>query len=181
MFLCCFRLEGNLTDGFISRFSINARVPHVLPCTKIMFFFVQRHTVESHRSVWLKLEINHWFDQSIFFPVFYLLYDTSSDMGSNDKWKAPVLSKRPFLEIFYITFILKSETPNILNFADEQQPKRWIWIWKIHYSSKDFVMFMKEVSSARPGWIYWIKNTLKTVKYYYELKHIFSIWLCVKM
>ncbi len=88
MCLCRFRLEGNLTDGFISGFAINARVPHFLPCTKIMFFFfVQRRTVESHGSVWLKLEINHWFDLTNPPPPRFTIYyiHTSSNTGSSDK------------------------------------------------------------------------------------------------
>ncbi len=45
----------------------------------------------------------------------------------------------------------------------------------------NFSMFLKEVSSAHQGCIYPIKTTLKTMKYYYYLKQLFSMWICVKL
>jgi len=40
----------------------------------------------------------------------------------------------------------------------------------LHYSSEVF-----EVSSAHQGCVYLIKNTVKIVKYYYNLKELFSM------
>ncbi len=64
----------------------------------------------------------------------------------------------------------------------------WIsWHWwsvfikQIHYHSEvwvryDFLMFLK-VSSAHQGCIYLIKNTVNILKYYYNIKQLFSVWI----
>ncbi len=38
----------------------------------------------------------------------------------------------------------------------------------------------KEVSSAHQGWIYLIKNTVKNLKYYCNLKEMFYMWIYVQ-
>ncbi len=43
----------------------------------------------------------------------------------------------------------------------------------------DFLMFLKEASSAHQSCIYLIKNTVKIVKYYYNSKQMFSMWIHV--
>ncbi len=44
-----------------------------------------------------------------------------------------------------------------------------------------FFMFLKEVSSARQDSIYLIENTVQFVKYYSNVKQLFSMWICVKL
>ncbi len=42
-------------------------------------------------------------------------------------------------------------------------------------------IFLKDVFYFHQSCIYLIKNTVKTVKYYYNLKWLFSVWIYFKM
>ncbi len=53
-------------------------------------------------------------------------------------------------------------------------PSHWPKLWSSSVCSS-------EISSAHHGWVYLIKNTVKIVKYYDNLKQLFSVWISVKL